>query len=64
MQTQIRLLLEDQTRSSLNWVFPVCCSDQHFVNSSPENQYLVEKLKEKNVRNFGPDRDFGCFYLY
>ena len=39
-------------RSSLIRVLPVCCSDKHFVNSSPYNQQFIWDQKEKSVRNF------------
>ena len=42
VQTQIRLMK----------VFPVCYSDIHFVNSSPENQHFIWEQKEKSVQNF------------
>ena len=44
--TQIRLLL----RSSLIRVFPVCYSDMHFINSSPESQQFVREKEEKSFR--------------
>ena len=28
-------------------VFPVCCSDKHFANPSPDNQHSIGKPKEK-----------------
>ena len=34
---------DPERRSSLIWVFPVCYSDKHFVNSSPEKNILFEK---------------------
>ena len=37
-------------RSSLIRAFPVCYSDIHFVNSSPENQHFIWELKDKSVR--------------
>ena len=33
-------------------VFPNCYSNKHYVYSSPDNQHLVENLKEKRFRNF------------
>ena len=39
-------------RSSLIRVFPVCYSDEHFVNSNPENQHFFLEKKENSVRNF------------
>ena len=38
-------------RSSLIRVFPVCYSDKHLVNSSPDNQQFILKQKEKSVGN-------------
>ena len=38
-------------RSSLIRVFPVCYSDNHFVNSSPDNHHYICKQKKKSVRN-------------
>ena len=39
-------------RSSLIWVFPVCYSDKHFVNCSPEYQHFIWEQKEKSVQSF------------
>ena len=39
-------------RSSLIRIFPVCYSDKHFVNSSPENKRFIWEKKDKGVRNF------------
>ena len=36
----------DQIASEI-WVFPVCYSDMHFVNSSPINQHCIREQKEK-----------------
>ena len=44
--TQIRLLLG----SSLIRVFPVCYSDMHFINSSPESQQFVREKEGKSFR--------------
>ena len=33
-------------KSSLIKVFPICYSDQHFVNSSPENQHFIWQQKD------------------
>ena len=43
-QTLSSCLLKRPTlkHHSLIKVFPVCYSDKHFVNSSPENQHFVE----------------------
>ena len=40
--TQIRLLLKK--KSNQIRVFPVCYSDKHFVNFSPENQYFIKPI--------------------
>ena len=39
-------------RSSLIRVFPVCYSDKHFMNSSPDNQNFIWEKKEKSIQNF------------
>ena len=47
MQTQIRLLKKQSDQ-----IFPVPYSDNHIVNSSPENQHFIWEQKEKSVGNF------------
>ena len=50
-------------RSSLIRVFPVCYSEKHFVNSSPENQHFNWERKEKSVKNFRTFTVTGTLYL-
>ena len=58
VQTQIRLPV---CRSSLIRVFPVCYSDKHIVNFSPENQYFENrKRKVWNFRKFTIHCFFRC----
>ena len=44
-QSQTNMADPDQTASS---VLPVCFSDKHFVNFSPDNQHFIAEQKEKS----------------
>ena len=51
VQTQIRSRQTVQSADPVqiwsDWVFPVCYSDKHFLNASPDNQHLYENSKAK-----------------
>ena len=42
-------------------VFPVCYSDNHFVNSTPDNQHFIWDQKEKSDQNFRTFTVFPCY---
>ena len=50
LDKQHRLRLDCFQRSSLIRVFPVCYSDKHLVNSSPENPTFYLRTEEKSVQ--------------
>ena len=56
LNTQCRSRLDCFFRSSLIRVFPVCYSDKHFVNSSPDSYIWLEKKTSVKILKHLPDR--------
>ena len=54
LQSQFRLLLQKQSELALHYfrVFPICYSDKHFLNFSPDNLNFIWKQKEKSILKF------------
>ena len=52
LDKQCRLRSDCFWISSLISLFPVCCSDMHFLISSHDHQHFIREQKETKIRNF------------